>query len=149
MSVSQKCQYGLRALFELSKRDRTKPTTISQIAKAQAIPPKFLELILGELRQGGFVESRRGVHGGYLLVAAPGSLTVGDIIRFIDGPIAPVRCLNTIKKADCSLKGNCAFMGMWDRAREALSEVYDKASFQDLIDEEEAAAGAYVGQYCI
>ena len=139
----------MRALFELSKRDRTKPTTIAQIAKAQAIPPKFLELILGELRQGGFVESRRGVHGGYLLAASPVSLTVGDIIRFIDGPIAPVRCLTTLKDSGCPLKGNCAFMGMWDRAREALSEVYDKATFQDLIDEEEAAAGAYVGQYCI
>ncbi len=149
MSVSQKCQYGLRALFELAKRRGSDPTSVSQIAEVQAIPPRFLELILGQLRQGGFVESRRGVHGGYLLVMDPARLYVGQIIQFIDGPVAPVRCVAANKESDCPLRGNCAFMSMWSRARDAVAEVYDQTSFQDLIEEEAAAAERYVASYCI
>ncbi|NQU74935.1 MAG: RrF2 family transcriptional regulator [Planctomycetes bacterium] len=148
MNVSQKCQYALRAVFELAKRYGGGPTTIDQIAKVQAIPPKFLELILAQLRQGGFVESRRGVHGGYLLTAAPARLAVGEIIRFIDGPIAPVRCVTDAKGPDCPLYGNCAFMGMWTRARDAVAGVYDTTTLQDLIDQHQATT-KYVGTYCI
>lgn len=71
MSVSQKCQYALRAVFELARRRGEKPTSIREIAEAQAIPAKFLELILTQLRKGGLVESRRGIHGGYLLAVWP------------------------------------------------------------------------------
>ena len=149
MSVSQKCQYGLRAVFELAKRRGNGPTTVSQIAEVQAIPPRFLELILGQLRQGGFVESRRGVHGGYLLTADPAELCVGEIIQFMDGPIAPVRCIAGDKESSCALLGNCAFMSMWCRARDAVAEVYDKTSFQNLIDEETVAVEKYVASYCI
>ena len=149
MHVSQKCQYALRALFELAKRSADRPTTIGEVAEAQAIPPKFLELILGELRQGGCVESRRGVHGGYLLAVGPAALTVGEVIRFVDGPVAPVRCVAGGKQTDCPLYGNCAFMGMWKRARDAVAEVYDGTTFQDLIDEELASRSEYVPSYCI
>ena len=149
MSISQKCQYGLRAVFELSKRLGNGPTSVGQIAEIQAIPPRFLELILGQLRQGGFVESRRGVHGGYLLATDPARLYVGQIIRFIDGPVAPVDCVVANKEITCPLHGSCAFMGMWTRARDVVSEVYDQTSFQDLIEEEAAAAEKYVARYCI
>lgn len=150
MSVSQKCQYGLRAIFELAKHQNGSPTSVSQIAEIQAIPPRFLELILGELRRGGFVESRRGVHGGYLLVMDPAGLYIGQIIRFIDGPVAPVRCVaGDDKDNDCPLYGGCAFVSMWGRARDAVAEVYDQTSFQNLIDEEAAAAENYVASYCI
>ena len=149
MSVSQKCQYGLRALFELAKRRDGSPTSVGQIAEIQAIPPRFLELILGELRRGGFVESRRGVHGGYLLAVAPEKLYVGQIIRFIDGPVAPVRCVAGDRDSDCPLYGSCAFVNMWGKARDAVSAVYDTTSFQNLIDEEAAASKKYVASYCI
>lgn len=149
MSVSQKCQYGLRALFELAKHRAGAPLSVCQIAEIQAIPPRFLELILGELRRGGFVESRRGVHGGYLLAVDPAGLYVGQIIRFIDGPVAPVRCVAGERDSDCPLYGSCAFMSMWNKARDAVSDVYDTTSFQNLIDEEAAAAKNYVASYCI
>lgn len=149
MSVSQKCQYALRAVFELARRYGERPTNIREIARVQAIPPKFLELILTELRKGGFVESRRGVHGGYSLVALPRTLSAGDIIRFIDGPIAPVRCVDGRYRSDCPLYEECAFMGMWTRARDAVADVYDCTTFQDLIDARLAASGEYVASYCI
>ncbi|KKL10688.1 hypothetical protein LCGC14_2553300, partial [marine sediment metagenome] len=103
MNVSQKCQYALRAVFELAKRQGRGPTTISDVAEAQAIPPRFLELILGQLRQGGFVDSRRGPRGGYLLPVTSPALTIGQIIEFIDGPIAPVRCVVGGPDVDCPL----------------------------------------------
>ena len=149
MSVSQKCQYALRAILELAKRDGQGPTSIAEIAEAQAIPPRFGELIVGQLRQGGFVESRRGQHGGYLLSVSASTLTVGEIIRFVDGPVAPVRCVASDNDADCPLYGKCAFMGMWRRAGEAVARVYDETSFQDLIDQEARAARQYVPSYCI
>jgi len=151
MSVSQKCQYALRALFHLAKFRASNPISIAQIAKAQVIPPRFLELILAELRQGGFVESRRGRGGGYLLVGRSEGLRVGQIIRFVDGPMAPVKCVASDASAelDCPLRGNCAFMDMWYRARDAVADIYDNTTFQDLIDAQEAAAEKYIAGYCI
>ncbi len=148
MNVSRKCQYALRAIYELSSRLGAGPTSVAEIASVQAIPPRFLELILRQLRQGGFVESRRGVSGGYLLSVPPRSLNVGAIIRFIDGPIGPVQCTNRNDEAFCSLEGERAFMGMWSRVRDAVAAVYDETTFQDLIDEKNAT-GQYVGSYCI
>lgn len=136
MNVSQKCQYALRAIFELSRRQGNGVTPISALAEAQAIPSRFLEQILGQLRQGGFVESRRGVRGGYRLVAPPEQLTVGQIIEFIDGPLTIVRCLGHSGTA-CRLTGHCAFTDLWERARRALTEVYHRTSFQDLVRQHE------------
>ncbi len=149
MSVSRKCQYALRAIFELAKRHDQMPMRIADIAKAQAIPPKFLELILGQLRQGGFVASRRGRGGGYLLVAQPGDIPVGRIIRFIDGPMAPVACLADGNEADCPLRANCAFMAMWIKARDAVAAVYDETTFQDLLDAEANDRKGRAGEYTI
>lgn len=149
MNVSQKCQYALRGIFELAKRSGAGPVSIAEIAANQSIPPRFLELILGELKQGGFVESRRGRKGGYLLSAGANELTVGRIIRFVDGPVAPVRCVAGTEGADCPLHGSCAFLGMWARARDAVSGVYDTTTFADLIAEEAEAQAKYVASYCI
>ena len=149
MGVSQKCQYALWAILELAGRHGGGPTSIREIARIQAIPPKFLELILTELRKGGFVESRRGVHGGYFLAAAPKTISAGEIIRFIDGSVAPVRGVDNNHGADCPLNGECAFMDMWTRARDAVAEVYDSTTFQDLIDAQLAAAEKYAPSYCI
>jgi len=143
MHVSQKCQYALRAIFELSRRPRQDPVRTSEIAKSQAIPPRFLELILGELKQGGFVESRRGARGGYLLPRQPDRVTVGEVIRFVDGPVAPVQCITETERADCPLYGGCAFIGLWSQVRDAVNHVFDNTTFQDLIDEDLSAVANY------
>ena len=143
MNVSRKCQYALRAVFELSRRPRLRPVRTSEIAEAQAIPPKFLELILGELKRGGFVESRRGARGGYLLLRQPDRVTVGEVIRFVDGPVTPVKCIAETEQEDCPIHGGCAFVGMWRRTRDALNDVFDNTTFQDLLDEDLSAAADY------
>ena len=93
MHVSQKCQYTLRALFELAKRQGTEPVTVAEIADAQAIPRRFLELIFLDLRSDGMVQSRRGSNGGYVLAVSPETTTVEDVIRAVDGSLAPVDCV--------------------------------------------------------
>jgi Rrf2 family cysteine metabolism transcriptional repressor len=147
MSISQKCQYALRAVFELCKRQGEGPQTIGRIARVQAIPARFLELILGELRQGGFVESRRGKHGGYLLARAPETLTAGQIIRFIDGPVAPVKCIVDGTSDNCPLRSSCAFMGMWRKAQGAVSAIYDNTTYRELLETD--ARRQKVSDYCI
>ena len=149
MNISQKCQYAMRAVFELAKRYGDGPTTVADIARMQAIPHKFLELILGELKQGRFVDSRRGPRGGYLLVSDPDQMAVGQIIRFVDGPIAPVDCLVGDCGSDCPIQTSCAFKSMWIRARDAMTNVYDQTTFQDLLDEQQAAGENLAAAYSI
>jgi len=147
MNLSQKCQYAVRGLLELAKRHGQGPVRIAEIAEAQAVPPRFLELILNELKQAGYVESRRGVQGGYMLAVSPGQLTVGEVISLVDGPQTPVKCLNEPGTPECPMYGRCAFLRLWERAAAAVAEVYDTTSFQDLLDQEQAAM--QVPAYCI
>lgn len=135
MLLSQKCQYALRAIFEVAKRSGQGPVKIEVIAKSQAIPPRFLAAILNQLKTGGFVMSKRGAEGGYFLSRSPDSLSAGEIIRFIEGPVAPVECIKE-EDAACPLRKRCVFMPMWKEAQRATEAVYDNTSFQDLMDQE-------------
>ena len=139
MNVSHKCQYALRAVLELAKRHGGGPTTIAEVAEAQALPLRFLELILNELKHLGIVVSRRGPRGGYLLAERPEDITVGKIIGFVDGSMAPVPCVAGPEHTDCPFCGGCAFINMWRRAHEAMADIYNETTFQDLIEEETAA----------
>ena len=137
MQVSQKARYALRAMFELARGYGRGPIRISDIAEKQAIPPRFLEGILNQLRQGGLLRSVRGARGGYEMAVEPDRVTVGDMMRIIEGPIAPAVCITDENPEDCPLYGDCAFMPLWRRAAEALSSVYDGTTFADLVAEEE------------
>jgi Rrf2 family transcriptional regulator, cysteine metabolism repressor len=136
MPISQKTQYAVRAVFELAKRQGRGATKISEIAEAQAIPQRFLENILNHLKGGGFVESVRGKEGGYLLARPAKELTVGQVLRFVEGPLSPVECIVDGKKVPCSMYGHCAFRSLWKRAETALEEVYDGTTFDELVEDE-------------
>jgi Rrf2 family protein len=86
LNISVKGEYALQALFDLASQKPGEPVKIADIARRQKIPQKFLELILASLKQGSFVESRRGAEGGYLLARRPNELTVGEVLRYIEGP---------------------------------------------------------------
>jgi Rrf2 family protein len=150
MFVSQTSQYALRAIFALAKRYGKGPVKIAAIAEAQAIPPRFLEVILSQLKQGGFVESKRGNEGGYYLLRDPSSLAVGEVLRFIEGPVGPVDCIaGNSSKEKCPLHGQCVFLSMWRRIQKAISEVYGTTTFQELLNEESRMLGRYVPSYSI
>lgn len=147
--ISQKCQYALRAIFELARHYGGGPVKIADIAQAQAIPQKFLEAILGQLKQGGFVQSIRGVEGGYLLLKEPAQLSVGEVLQFVQGPIGPVGCVVGDGQTDCPLTGRCVFLPMWERVRKAVSDIYYNTTFQDLLDQDMAMEEDYVPCYQI
>jgi Rrf2 family transcriptional regulator, cysteine metabolism repressor len=148
LSISQKCQYAVRATLELAKHYGQGPLPISEIAAKQAVPPRFLEIILNEMRQGGFVGSRRGVQGGYVLLIDPRKLSVGRIIRFVDGPFDPVSCKRGDNKP-CPLKGRCSLIELWQQAKVAIEQVYDSATFQDLADRELEIQESVKADFCI
>ncbi|MDR2516335.1 MAG: Rrf2 family transcriptional regulator [Spirochaetaceae bacterium] len=143
MSVSVKCQYALRSLFELAKRKGGGLTRIQEIAAAQAVPVRFLENILNQLRQGGFVESRRGKMGGFALARSPAEITVLEIVSFIDGPVYAFDCEGKEPLRKCPLGPSCVFMPLWRKARRALETVYAGTTLQDLLDSEPPCAVTY------
>jgi len=149
MNLSQKCQYAVRAVLELAKQYGQGPVAISQIAASQAIPQRFLENILNELRPTGLIESRRGIQGGYLLAKDPSAVTVGEVIRLVEGPLDPVRCIGDRNAPCCPLKESCALIGLWNRAKAAVEAVYDGTSFHDLIEEEKTLNRAAIIDYSI
>ena len=138
MSLSLKCQYAVRALFELSRREGQGLVRLREIADAQHIPRRFLENILNELRQGGFVLSRRGKDGGFQLNRSPAEISVGDVIRFVEDSVHPVAC---VADNQCPLTGNCIFIGMWNEAKAAIEKVYDNKKLSDLVNEERERHG--------
>ena len=109
---------------------------ISEISKAQAIPKKFLEQILLELKRAGIVMSRRGRLGGYVLLRSADTLTFGEVLRLIDGPIAPLPCLSKIayrRCADCQDEATCEIRHVFAHVVKAQREVLDHTTFADAV----------------
>jgi Rrf2 family cysteine metabolism transcriptional repressor len=123
MRISIKAEYALQALFDLAFQHSTAPVRIADIARRQKIPQKFLELILAGLKQGGFVESRRGAEGGYMLARPPEAIMVGEVLRFVEGTEARPRGKR---------KAETPFTGMWRDVDAAISEIVDHTSFAEL-----------------
>src|SRR5512140_114370 len=126
MHNSVKGEYALQAILDLASRRAGEPVRIADIARRQKIPQKFLELILAGLKQGGFVESRRGAEGGYLLARPAERILVGEVLRHVEGE----RTLRAGKKK----KGETPFSEMWTRVDGAVSGVVDQITFAELRD---------------
>lgn len=144
-NVSRKCRYALRAIFELSLHYDGKPLKVNEIAASQSISVRFLEVILSELRQGGFVESRRGKSGGYLLARKADSIFVGEIINFVQAN-GQSDCFDASKQ---TVPGDWAMAGLWRRVNDAVDNIYNNTSFADLIDQEAAMKDNYAVDYVI
>jgi Rrf2 family protein len=132
--LTNKAKYGLRAMCALQDGEG-RWMQAHAIAKRANVPEKFLEAILVELRKAGFVESRRGHLGGHALAKPAGEIMVGDLIRAIDGPLAPVRCASMTAYepcSDCRDPEHCAVRELMRETRAALSAVLDTCSLQSL-----------------
>ncbi len=132
--LTMKCKYALRALCALANAHPER-VQARQIAAVADVPEKFLEAILVELRKAGIVASKRGVQGGHALARPPERIMVGDIIRTLDGPLAPIRCASvTAYRAcsDCPEPEACALRVLMGDVRDAMSEVVDNRSLQQL-----------------
>ncbi|HXY57779.1 MAG TPA: Rrf2 family transcriptional regulator [Methylocystis sp.] len=133
--LTKKGKYGLKAMVHLAQYPPGQPTPVLDIASTERIPKKFLDAILCELRNGGFVNSKMGKGGGYTLARAAESISVGDIVRAIDGPLAPIPCASKTRYQrcdDCPDEKACAVRLVMIEAQRALSNVLDKCSLADM-----------------
>jgi Rrf2 family protein len=138
--LSMKAKYALRALTALARRSDA-ATPAREIALLARVPEKFLETILVDLRHAGFVASRRGLQGGHSLARDASQIVLGDVIRAIDGPLAPIRCasLSAYRACDdCPDPNQCAERQLMSQVRDAMSAVLDRRSLRDHLDNESA-----------
>ena len=133
MNISVKGEYALQALIDLAAQAPGEPVKIADIARRQGIPQKFLELILASLKQGGFVESRRGAEGGYLLARPAESLTVGDVLRFVEGARPRLGSGNARSRLRALSGPDNPFSDMWNQVDRAVSEILDKITLADIL----------------
>jgi len=141
--ISQKAKYALRALAALARAEAKRPMLIAEIAEQQKIPKKFLEQILLDLKHRGLVVSKRGKEGGYLLLRPPHEITFGEVLRMIDGPIAPLPCLSQTayrKCDDCLSEAECEIRHVFARVADATREVLFKSTIADTLYEDGHAA---------
>lgn len=149
MLLPQKAQYALRALFELSLRYDEGPVKTSAIARAQVIPHRFLEAIMHQLRLGGFVDSKRGAEGGYYLARMPEDLTIGDVLRYVQGPLGPVECMAEADGPSCPLAPGCVFLPVWRQVRDAVEDIYNSVTFQTLVEQHQRQVKTHAASYAI
>jgi len=126
MNLSGKSEYALAAIFDLAAHHTGEPIKIAQVAKRQKIPQKFLELILAALRQGDFVESRRGAEGGYLLARVPELITVGEVLRYIESS-------REAESGGGHRHMETPFTGLWRQVDDAVSGIMDRMTFAQLV----------------
>jgi Rrf2 family protein len=136
--ISQKARYAFRALITLAKAGPGEALLIAEISERAEIPRKFLEQILLDLKRSGMVASRRGRVGGYLLIKSPDEIFFGDVLRLVDGPVAPLPCLSKIayrKCDDCKSEEKCEVRKVFGRVAEATRGVLDTTSIASAIDQ--------------
>jgi Rrf2 family protein len=132
MKITYKGDYALKTILDLALHYGNSPVTIHELAKRADIPLKFLEQILLDLKSGGFVESKRGKVGGYLLARSPSQIKLGEVVRFIDGPIEPITCVDKGYKG-CGDINRCILRSIWVQITEATARIIDGITFEDLV----------------
>jgi Rrf2 family protein len=137
MKLSKKSEYALRALIELT-RNYGHPVTRQEIGARQNVPVVFLEQILLRLKHAGLVASTRGVQGGYALIKPPSKVTLGHVIRILDGPLAPISCVSKTayqKCRDCpyATKPHCPLQHVMGGVRNAIADILDNHTLEDFI----------------
>jgi Rrf2 family protein len=141
-TISKKTKYALEALYSLSRHYGEGPILVSTVAAEESIPLKFLQAILLELRNRGVVASKKGRAGGYELSHPPADITVGSVIRMIEGPLAPLPCAretNYRRCEECRDEHTCGTRIVMRRVRDAMAHILDSTTLADVIHDVEEA----------
>lgn len=144
MKISTKGRYGLRLMVDLAVRYDCGLVTLKDIASRQNISEKYLEQIIMLLNKGGLLRSVRGAQGGYSLSQKPEDITVGMVLRAVEGSLAPVECAENC--AACPKSAECVTVGVWRKIKTAVEDVVDSITLKDLADEQTAKTA---DNYCI
>ena len=141
-TISKKTKYGLQALTTLARKYGEGPVLIATLANEEDIPIKFLELILLDLKNGGILESKKGPGGGYLLSRPPDKITIGSLIRLMEGPLAPLPCASETAYRpceECRDVKHCGTRMVMREVRDAIAHILDRTTLQDVVDRVEAS----------
>lgn len=134
MKVSFKGDYALKIILDLSLHFSQGITQIKDISRRQDIPGKFLEQIITTLKGAGYVKTVRGPKGGVMLAKPPSQITMGEIIRLMEGPTSPITCVSKSNHTKCNYEKKCALRGYFELVRDRINDVVDNTSFQDIAD---------------
>lgn len=132
MKISTKGRYALRLMLDLAIHDNGSAIPLKEVAARQEISDKYLEQIVTQLSRGGMVRSIRGAAGGYLLTRKPSEYTVGQILRQLEGNLAPVMC--AVPGSTCHRADQCVTLEVWQQIREAVDQVVDHITLADLVE---------------
>lgn len=135
MRLSTKGRYGLKAMFELALNQGDGPVSLKYIAEKQNLSDQYLEQLFSTLRRAGLIKSIRGAQGGYLLSRDATKITVGDILRVLEGPIAPSDCVLD-DEPDCKRAGHCVTQLVWEKIKDSIESVVDSITLQDMLDDQ-------------
>ncbi|MBU0579773.1 MAG: Rrf2 family transcriptional regulator [Candidatus Margulisbacteria bacterium] len=134
MQVTYKGDYALKVILDLSLNFKKELVHIEDVAQRQDIPQNFLEQILLLLKKGGFVQSKKGPNGGYQLTRSPKTISLGEVVRFIEGPIYPISCVDPHGPQTCKETKRCAFIGVWKEVGDAISNIVDNINFEQMVE---------------
>lgn len=132
MKISSKGDYATRAMQDLALNYGKGPIQIDDVARRQHLPVRYLEQILLSLKRAGFLESKRGVTGGYYLAKHPREITLGAVIRVMEGPIIPIFCVGSGKREVCIEEPHCSLRDIWTDVRDAVAKILDHTTLEDL-----------------
>jgi len=132
MNVSTRSEYGLRALIYLASNTKAEAVPAREIAEKWNVPVKYLEQILKTLKDAGIITSQVGVGGGYHLARAASLITAGEVIRVLDGRLAPMGCVSSYDYEECEFEPACGLKTLWTRTRAAIVGVLDQTTIADL-----------------
>lgn len=136
MKLSTTNRYAVRAIVDIALYQANGPVSIRAIAKRQDVSVKYLELILLPLKKEGLLKSTRGVKGGYMLTKDPSSITPGDIVRIVDGPVDLVDCLSVDHPVTCNRIKKCSTRKLWLTLKQEIDKILDSTTIQELVDQQ-------------
>ncbi|MGI6114328.1 MAG: RrF2 family transcriptional regulator [Mahellales bacterium] len=135
MRLSTKGRYGVKAMFDLAINYGKGPIALKNIAERQQISEPYLEQLIASLRRAGLVKSIRGAQGGYMLANPPDNITVGEVIRTLEGPLAPTECVIEDETTECSRAEYCVTRLIWEKIRDSINDVIDTITLQDMVND--------------
>lgn len=139
MKLSTRGHYGLKAMFDLALHYGQGPIPLKNVAERQELSEHYLEQLIAGLRKAGLVKSVRGAQGGYTLAKEPKDIKVGDIVRVLEGSVAPVDCVNEEDPSSCSRFDLCITKNVWEKVRDSINEVLDSITLADMVEDAEKA----------
>ena len=146
MKISTKGRYGLRALIDLARYSEIEPVSISSIAARQNISERYLEQLMTLMKKAGLVKSVRGAGGGYVLAREMETISVGDVLRSLEGNLEPVECTGFDEEDSCEAAGGCVTKYVWQRINESINKTVNEISLKQLVEESKQVNKTHLSQ---